>query len=527
MARNIDFDELKDRVVILASREFSKSTLVVYMFLWMAAKGSIPGFGKVNYGIYISDSMRNGVETTMTTIRKVYLESAYLRSIFEETRLIQTEVNFVRKPRTKKEIDAYTKAIEVDKLKKENVPGRMKRTFTLVGIGASTGGRGSRDGLARPDFTVFDDILPSEADASSDTILSKAESTIEADILPGMNNNNNFSIMIGTPYSKKDSVYRRVELGTWLPIVFPRANGLPIDKDKFVSVWPDRHSWKNCSRDYKRALKSKEAGDNGPIRKLNQEHYLRIASEDERMIPDSLIQWYSRSAFENNMERYRVYITTDLTTSEETGCLSCIIAWAVNDNMDWFMQDISLTQLGISAQYDIIFAMARYYRQVTGSVVGVAIETDGNQKAHIQGLKERMLKTGQYFDFLRQKGSKFGSEGISSRLVGGSKHWRMEMMLPMFQNRKMYFPEELKTNNSLIELMDEIKGLTFTGYTSKFIDGIDGMSILNSCQIQYPAPTKFKARSSIAEVESDEYLDRLWKSENRGGGKVDAFSSYV
>ncbi len=49
---------------------------------------------------------------------------------------------------------------------------------------------------------------------------------------------------------------------------------------------------------------------------------------------------------------------------------------------------------------------------------------------------------------------------------------------------------------------------------------------VNSCEIQYPATTRFKKRTTVEEVESDEYLDRLWKSENRGG-KVDAFSSYV
>jgi hypothetical protein len=152
------------------------------------------------------------------------------------------------------------------------------------------------------------------------------------------------------------------------------------------------------------------------------------------------------------------------------------------------------------------------------------VETDGNQKAHIQGLKERMIRTGDYFDFLRQKGSKFGSEGISSRLVGGSKHWRMELMLPWFQNRKMWFPEELKTNNGMIELLDEIKGTTYRGFTSKFVDGVDGISIISSAEVQYPAPTKYKPKRSNADVEHDRYLDRLLSSE---APEVDAFSSYV
>ncbi len=372
---------------------------------------------------------------------------------------------------------------------------------------------------------MFDDILPSEADASSDAILAKAESTIEADILPGMNNNNNFSIMIGTPYSKKDSVYRRVELGTWLPIVFPRANGFPVDKDKFVSVWPDRHSWKNCSRDYNRALKSKEVGDNGPIRKLNQEHYLRISSSEDRLLSDSFLQEYSRFDLEKNIGSYNIYITTDLTSSEDDGCYSGIIAWAVNDNMDWFLLDINLRQMGIEDQYTTIFRMVKYYKAATGKAPTVGIEVDGNQRAHIVAIKERMVRLSEFFPIGRQKGSKFGSEGILTRLEGGSKHWRLRMMLPMFQNRKMWFPRELQTNTDFMELMSELKGATYAGFTSKFVDGVDCVSQINMLDVNYPSPTNFKSeKTSVVPGSEDELWDRIWKNKQKS---VNAYSSYV
>ena len=487
MIRNIDYDDLKDRVVILASREFSKSTLVAYLILYMAAKGKVPGFGKVNYGLYVADSMRNNVETTMTTIKKVYQESKYLKSLFEDTRLIQTEVSFVRKPTTRKEIDAYQQAINVEKLKPDEVPGRMKRTFTLVGIGANTGGRGSRDGLARPDFTIFDDMLPSEAEANSDVILAKVESTIESDILPGMNNNGNFSIMIGTPYSKKDPVYRRIEQGTWLPVVFPRGNQLPTDEKTFISVWEDRHSYKNCRKDYVRAMRAKDSGDGSKLRSLLQEHYLRISSDEDRMITDAMVQWYNRTDIERRLAQYNVYMTTDFTTTGSSGSdMSGIAVWALGSNNDIFMLDLCLRRQELEEQYEEVFRMNKYWTRHSTKSLTIGVEVDGQQKGHILALKDRMIRKNEYMTIGKQKGSKPGSEGILSRLEKGNKHWRFRMMLPLFQNRKIYFPRELEDTPDMRELMDQIKYATYAGFGTKCDDGADLISQLGMMDLQFP-----------------------------------------
>jgi len=500
MIRNIDYDELKDRVVILASREFSKSSLVGYLVLYMAAKGRVPGFGRVNYGLYVADSMRNNVETTMTTIKKVYQESKYLKGLFEDTRLIQTEVSFVRKPRTKKEMEAYELAVTVEKLKPEEVPGRMKRTFTLVGIGANTGGRGSRDGLARPDFTIFDDMLPSEAEANSDVILAKVESTIESDILPGMNNNGNFSIMIGTPYSKKDPVYRRIEQGTWLPVVFPRGNQLPTDEKTFVSVWEDRHSYKNCRKDYVRAMKAKEMGDGSKLRSLLQEHYLRISSDEDRMISESMIQWYNRVDIEKRISQYNLYMTTDFTTTGTSGSdMSGIATWAIGQNNDIFMLDLCLRRQEMETQYDEVFRMVNYWTRENPRGITAGIEVDGQQKSHIFALKERMIKRNEWFTIGKQKGAKPGSEGILSRLEKGNKHWRFRMMLPLFQNKKIWFPRELEDTTDMRELMEQIKYATYSGFGTKCDDGADLISQLGMLDIIYPMKSMYDEDDNIPE----------------------------
>ena len=464
MVRNLNFEEMKSRIAILASREFSKSTLVTYMILYMAAKGNIPGFGRINYVVYVSDSMRNGVETMMNTLSKVYNESVYLRSLFEDTRLIATEASFVRKPTTAKDIALYKEFVEKNGEKPENVPGRMKRTFTLKGIGASSGGRGTRDALARPDAVIFDDLVPSEKDAASQLVLDAIESTIEADMLPGMNNNKNFSILIGTPYGFNDPVYRRIEMGTWMPVVFPRGNMLPENPKKFVSVWPDRHSYKNCRRDYLNAIKAKEAGDKSVMRRLMQEHYLRISSNEDKLIPDELIQWYDRKMLMKMLDGYTIVITTDFTTtSSAKSDFSGIGVWAISSNDDYYLLDLSLKRLELEEQYDALFRMVATWSR-GGRHIEVGVEIDGQQKAHIFALKEMMIKKNMYFSFARQKGAPSAREGILSKAAAGSKFERFKYMLPHFQNHKFYFPNEIKDTPDMQEAVKQLMSATYLGF---------------------------------------------------------------
>lgn len=486
-ARDIDFDELKGRTVVLCTREFGKSVMVVYFILYLAAKGVMPNFGPVRYGIYVSDSMRNNVETTMTTISKVYMESKYLRSIFEETRLIQTEVNFIRKPRSKKEIEVYNQHVLVEKQDPKTVPGRMKRTLTVTGLGAATGGRGSRDGLARPDFAIFDDLIPNEKDAESDTILENIESTIEADILKALSGNGNFAVMFGTPYKKNDPVYRRIEDGSWLPVVFPRAESMSLElkEEDFKSVWPDRHSFKQCKRDYVTAYRAKENGNAEPMRKLLQEYYLRISSEDDRMISDSMINWYDRDNLLQTLGYMNIYITTDFTTTGGHGSdFSGVACWAVSSNQDHFLLDLSLQKLEMAEQYAAVFRMVRKWGPYSRGVT-VGVEIDGQQKAHLFSLKEQMIKTGTFFTFAKSKGAAFGAEGILSR-SNGDKHWRFRMMLPVFQNKKIWFPQQLKDTPDMAEMMEELKYVTYSSFGSAHDDGIDLISQLGLMDITYP-----------------------------------------
>jgi hypothetical protein len=142
---------------VMCHREFSKSVLLGSMLtLYMAYRGNLPGFGKVNFGGYIGNSVRGGVRQNMQTVAGVYKDSDYLQDKFESAHFTDQAVKFIRHPK-KNAAGKITK--------REAKEGH--RTFVMEGYGAMAGPRGSRDGLVRPQFFIIDDVIKNAADAIS------------------------------------------------------------------------------------------------------------------------------------------------------------------------------------------------------------------------------------------------------------------------------------------------------------------------------------------------------------------------
>ena len=453
--------------------------------LYIAWKGELPGYGKVNYGLYIGDSMRNNVKTTMNTIEQVYLESVWLQTQFESARFTDELVELVRLPRTATEISLYEVAMAAGK-KPTQVPGRSKRKFAMRGVGAQTGVRGTRSGLQRPQFAIIDDVVPSEAEANSDTILSSIDSTIESDVLNALHGAGSFAILIGTPYNKKDPVYSRVESGAWVPVVFPICESIHEDMElhEFRGVWENRHSYTKVMKRYKDALNSNKT------RSFMQELMLRITSEKDKVIPNDYIEWFNREDILKNGASYNWYITTDFTTTGgASNDFSGIAIWAVSSNNDYLLVDLVLKKMDIALQYNELFRLVNKYKRFNGTVE-VGIEIDGQQKLHLFAIKELMNKRNEYFTIARQKGGV--REGILSKQGKGGKEGRFSVMVPLFQAGKIRFARDLNDSSSMRELKNELDYITYDEYGrvqfgSVHDDGIDLISQLALMNIFSPS----------------------------------------
>jgi hypothetical protein len=352
-----------------------------------------------------------------------------------------------------------SQCIAVDNEEHQFITGDYVRTH-------NTGTRGTRSGLQRPQFAIFDDLVPSESDANSDAVLTNIEYTIDSDVMQALHGAGSFAMIIGTPYNKRDPVYQRLESGSWVPVVFPICKDINMDmtKEEFKSVWSDRHSYEKVMKRYKSAVREDK------LRSFNQELMLRISSEADRLIPDSYINWFKRSDIIHNGADYNWYISTDFTTDGKKGNdFSGMAVWAVNSNHDLMLVDLSLKKLDLPEQYRELFRMVNRYKRFTWNIE-VGIETDGQQKIHIYAIKQMMAKNNEYFTIGRQKGST--NEGISSG--GVKKFTRFKgSAVPLFQNGKIWFAEDIKATADMQELLSELQYTTYQGFGSGHDDGCD------------------------------------------------------
>lgn len=457
-------------IAVMCHREFSKSVILGTMLtLYMAYYGELPGFGKVNFGGYIGNSVRGGVRQNMQTIAGVYKDSDFLQDKFESTHFTDTAIKLVRHPARNK--DGSVK-------KSDKKIG--KRTFVLEGYGAMAGPRGSREGLVRPQFFIIDDVIKNAADSRSDIILDNIRKMIEEDVGYALSGAGSFCIYIGTPFNLRDPLMNALIDGTWSPVVFPIAEKMSLDttEEEFHGSWEDRHSYAKVMKKYK------TAHFKGTLAAFMQEQMLRVASEEDRMIKDDMINWFSRADIMKNGHMYNWYITTDFTsTGSKSSDYSAMAVWAINSNGDYMLVDLIVKKLELGDQYALLMDLVSKYKKMRG-YIDVGVETSGQQRTHIFALKLLMSKQNNYFTIAKQIGG--DKEGIMRSVKQGNKFEYFMLMIPAFQNGRMWFASEIEKTPDMAELLAELSYVTHLGIGSRSDDALDVVSQLSQLKILVP-----------------------------------------
>lgn len=481
----------QERIAIIAGRMSAKSTIITaYLPIYVAVTGSVPNFGPLMFIVGFGDSQQAGAKVQANTIRDFCADSEFCKGYFEKMRFTDEECEFIRKG---------TEPVK-------------KRAFMYKVKGAAGGSvRGIRYRTARPDAFIFDDIIKSEAEASSPVIMKKLHSMIYADAENALGSKG-FIIAVNTPFNKKDPIYSALESGIWTPICLPLCQAISLDlkKEDYVSSWPSVHSYEKTMKRYTNAYYG------GTLREFNQELMLRISSEEDKMIKENMIQWFSRGSVMKVLENFTVLITTDFTASSVTkgGDNSGIAVWAIGADDDKYLVDLELKNQTIQEQYDALFRMVSKWGK-GGRVLEVGIEVDGQQKLNLFALKQMMIEKGIWFRFARQKGSASSSEGILSRAAGGNKHLRFKYMMPSFERHKMHFAEELKNSPDMIEMLEELNYVTFEAIGSKKDDGLDLISQVG--MIEYILPTngtELEAEGGLTEASKRIWGD-IWDGDDK------------
>jgi phage terminase large subunit-like protein len=457
------------RVGVLASRGTAKSTITTAFYpIYCAIRGETPLIKNISHILILSDSQQGGARDQARLLAGEFNKSEFAQDYFESMRFTESEAELVRKG---------TAPLE-------------KRHILIKLKGAQTGGirSGSRNPVTGDRYAIIlaDDVIKNEAEAHSTTIMHNVETALMSDALNAMRGRNTQLVLINTPFTKNDIIYKSLESGTFTPLVAPICKEIRegMSEEEFQPLWEEMHSHQSVMERYLNAVGT------GTTRAFNQELMLRISSEEDRLITDEMLDnmWFSKKSMPSHMDGYNLVVTTDFTASNELrGDFSGVAVWAVNSNRDWFLVDLVLKRMTIDEQDDRLLQLVQMWTHKTGKHLSVGIEVDGQQRLNVHKLKEKQIAKNVWFTFANQIGDKPDGIGISRKRAGGDKHAQFMRVHSWFQAGKVYFAEELKGSPDMQEMLNELKYINYSNIASKNDDALDLISMATLLNVTYPS----------------------------------------
>lgn len=432
-------------LINLVHRGAAKTTLLgEYLFLYIAVFGELDGFGKVPFAIYVSDSIDNGVKNMRKNLEFRRENSEFLKEWIPVAKFNDITWEFTNKVGNK---------------------------LVVKGYGAKTGVRGAKALGKRPVLAVLDDLI-SDEDARSPTVIASVEDTVYKAIDYALDPTRRKIIWSGTPFNAKDPLYKAVESGAWEVNVYPVCEKFPCTEEEFRGSWEDRFTYKFVKAQYDKAKAS------GKIDTFNQELMLRIMAEEDKIIFDSDIQWYTRRELITRRSQYNFYITSDFATSEKASAdFSVISVWAINNKGYWFYVDGICRRQLMNENINDLFRLVQEYQPQS-----VGIEVTGQQGGFIPWIQEEMMKRNIFFNIASENNS--GNLGIRPTT---QKFVRFMTVVPWFKQKIMFFPREMENDPALIEGLNELSLVSRNGFKSKHDDFIDTISMLSLIKVWKPS----------------------------------------
>ena len=468
----IDNVNAHDANLFVSFRGSAKTTaLHEYMILFLAVYGEFFDFGRVDVGMYISDTIDNGVKSMRKNLEFRYENSEFLKTYIPIAKFTDVRWEFMN---------------------------RDGKKLCFRGFGASTGVRGFKEYGKRPTWAGFDDLM-SDKNAESPTLIRDIKNIIYRAARQAMHPKKRKIIWTGTPFNQRDPLYSAAGSTGWNTKVYPICEKYPCLREEFRGAWEDRFNYDFVKNEYETLLA------NGEIASFNQELMLRIMSMEERLIDDSDIQWYSLVSVLKNKSAFNYYITTDFATSAETSSdYSVISVWAVNHLGQFYYVDGICRKQLMDANVDDLFTFVRKWKPQS-----VGIEISGQQGGFIQWLQNEMIYRNCFFNLASDTDKATNKPGIAPST---KKMTRFNIVVPWFKAKQFFFPVELKEGPVMIEAMNEIELVSLQGMKSKHDDFLDTISMLSRMVIWRPSealPMEYNERNSIWEADVEDDLNRM------------------
>lgn len=328
----------------------------------------------------------------------------------------------------------------------------------------NTGVRGTKELGKRPVLAILDDLI-SDDDARSQTVIASVEDTVYKAVDYALHPQRRKIIWSGTPFNAKDPLYKAVESGAWHVNVYPICERWPCKREDFKGSWEDRFTYDYVLKQYTKAVQA------GKIASFNQELMLQIMSEEDRLITDDEICWYSRDLLLQHRSSFNYYITTDFATSDkESADYSVIAVWAYNDKGHWYWVDGICNRQTMDKNVDDLFRLAQKWRI---NLQQVGIEISGQQGGFIPWIQDQMIVRQIYFNLAKDRdSSKLGIRPNTNKMQ------RFNIVVPLFKTHQVFFPKEMKDTLIIQEYINELELVSSSGIKSKHDDCLDTISML-------------------------------------------------
>jgi len=477
------------RIANMCSRGSAKTTVMgEYNILYNAVYGFLDGFGETNLIMYVSDSVENGVKNMRKNLEYRWQNSDFLQTYVPKTRFTDVRWEFT------------------------NINGH---TLIVKGYGAQTGIRGVKEMGKRPELAILDDLI-SDTDARSPTVISSVEDTVYKAVTYALHPTHNMIIWSGTPFNARDPLYKAVVSKAWVSNVFPICERFPCEWSEFRGAWEDRFSFEYVKQQYDTAMEL------GKQDTFDQELMLRIMSDEDRLISDEFINWFSLKILRKNLSYFDVYITTDFATSaKESADFSVISVWAHNYNRDWYWIDGIVAKQDMGKNIDSLFKLASKYKPLK-----VGIETSGQQGGFIPWIKQQMLERNCFFNIAKDNVDGKSEEGFRPTT---NKLERLIENLPWIKQGHLYLPEELKNDPRVEEAVEELELASNSGFRSLHDDWLDTLSMLNRLRASKPSNTMVINKTTDSSSVPTKYSSiNLWALEKEDESQVETgFNRYL
>lgn len=491
---------------ILCHRGIGKTTLFAeYLILFIAAFGYLLGFGKVDFIMYVTDSIENGVRNLRRNVEFRYENSSYLQKLIPNQRItvISDKGAVYGINEMEDAVKAGTRFTDV-RLELRNYRGDV---LVVRGFGVSTGVRGVKEFGKRPQLAILDDLL-TDVDAKSPTILENVNNIIYKAVKQALHPTKFKIIYLGTPFNAKDPLYVAIESGAWKASVFPICEKFPCSRKDFRGSWEDRFSYQSVLNGHTLAVKV------GNVSSFYQEMMLQIHSEEDRLITPSTIKTVDYNTEFDDKDPTHYYITTDFaTSSKETADYSAMLVWKHDANDHLVMMEGYLKKSRMEANINALFDLVAKYKPLL-----VGIEVSGQQGGFIDWIQMEMRRRSEYFVLAKQKGRE-GTNDLGIR-PNKNKMLRLENMVSLFNRGQISVTKELVESTYGKELFEELDLATRKGFMSRHDDATDAMTQLMDINI-------FKPSNLILPKEkTKQHFDNIFKGEDYDK-QTNSVSSYI